>query len=866
MFAPSKKPPLAPVTRGSQAPSTVVKAIEQFNGFVARHQGDGVLAYFGYPKADEYDAENAVRGGIEILRAVKCLENPYDVQPQVRLGIATGQAVVGDVLATGASAHSEPAALGPTPNLAARLHSVAEPDTIIVSATTRKLVGDAFAWRKLQPLRLKGVRDPYQAYAAVPKEDVDAGSVADQTLNQLTPLVGRQGELGLVLGRWEQAKQGAGQVLLVSAEPGVGKTRLVLEVRQALKGEQLASMALYCSPYHSGSALHPVIEAIRAALEFQRSDTPTVRMEKLKSWLGDLEVSTRNEISLAASLLSLPIADDDRMADLTPEIRRNLTLQILTAIVERVAARQPVLFIVEDLHWSDPTTLELLSLILERIRSTRILAILTFRPEFDPPWKGHVHLTNLTLNHLTDSECRTLARQVARDQSLSEELLAQVVARTDGVPLFVEELARMVLETPGETVAEQVPATLRDALTARLDRLGPAKEIAQIASVIGRRFSLILLRGLTNLADPDLDAQIATLVSSGLIYGRGSRAESRYEFKHALVQEAAYGSLLRESRRERHRQVAELLEKDHPDLRESQPELFGRHYTEAGMNEKGYQYWLMAGQRAGENSAHAEAIGHLRKAMAVLRNLPRTNGRSHMELELHILLGAAVQMVVGQSSNEVEQIYTHAQVLAQELGKPAYCWPVLVGLWRLHLTRAEIDATERFEQELAQLAETEDDPLLHAALGLMVAATAYWVGEPLRTSAELGALRAEHSSDAMQALTLRTGQSVNLNAKAYSALAQWQLGYPERGAQQIRGSIAIARTQGRPYELATTLFFASLFHAMGREDQLVRVHAEECMQISSEHHFAPCVRVVVAFNEAVKDESKIHSVVQTASG
>ena len=616
--------------------NTVVEAVERSQGFVARHQGDGVLVYFGYPQAHENDAEQAVRAGLEVVRSVATLEHPYHATLATRVGVATGLAVVGDALSTGST--GELAAFGPTPNLAARLQGKAEPNMVIVSETTARLISGLLETKALPAFELKGIAEPVAAFQVLDQGRAQSRSEALESV-RLSPLVGRQGELALMLGRWEQAREGAGQAVLVSAEPGVGKTRLIHEIRERLRGH-VRPITLYCSPYHTGSALHPVIEALSRMLEFGREDAREDRFQALQHWLHGVGVGD-DCLPLLATLLSLPLSEGHDPLTLPPDELRRQTLETLAELIEVLAQARPVLLVAEDLHWVDPTTLEWLGLILERVRDARVLMMLTHRPEFSSPWSGQPHLTYLTLNHLTQAECRDLATSIAMERALPEELLTQIVERTDGVPLFVEELSRTVLEAAEDGVNDQwVPETLRDALTARLDRLSSAKPVAQLAAVIGRQFRLDWLEAASPLGSGEIRSALDRLVSSGLAYRRGSSVVG-YEFKHALVRDTAYDSLLREERERLHGRVAAALVNSINQL-DAAPELIAFHYTQSGDMERAVPYWQRAGDLAVQRDAHEEAAKHYSDALSYLEG---EEEQSRRVLELVVSLAHASHWV-----------------------------------------------------------------------------------------------------------------------------------------------------------------------------------------------------------------------------
>jgi class 3 adenylate cyclase/tetratricopeptide (TPR) repeat protein len=591
--------------------TATTQAVERFNGFIARHQGDGLLAYFGYPHAHENDAERALRAALDVLRAVEELARD-DGASQVRIGIATGTAIVGDVLSTHASHQPELAAFGSTPNLAARLQGQAPPNQVMVSDTTQNLTKDQFEYEH-RVLQLKGIEGDVLAYqllsekSSVARLDVTSG-------RQLTPLVGRQEELALLHRRWQQALEGSGQVALICAEPGVGKTRMMMEVHRRFGESQAQTILMFCSAYHSGTSLYPVVDYLSRALHFAHNTEPGERLVKLQSWLDSLGLPTARFVPLLAPLLSIDLPERFTPAHPDGAERRRRTINALVELVVAHTQRQPVLLAVEDLHWVDPSTREFLGLLVDAIREQRIFALMTYRPEIAAPWSNQRHLTTLTLNHLTEAECRQLVRGLETEQALPDELVEQIVNRTDGVPLFVEELLRTVLEA-GSDSGDAIPETLRDALTARLDRLGEAKRVAQLASVIGRVFPLRLLQAASAADTTALQASLDELVSSGLAYRRTLSGGEDYAFKHALIRDCAYQSLLRDERRGLHRRVALALE-NAGDGDAAPVELIARHFSDGGEPERALPFWQQAGEDAEARGAYAEALVHFDAAMA----------------------------------------------------------------------------------------------------------------------------------------------------------------------------------------------------------------------------------------------------------
>ena len=635
--------------------------ITRAGGFVARYMGDGVLAYFGYPHALEHDAERAVRAGLSLVEAVPKLKTAAGVPLQVRVGIATGLVVVGDLIGSGAAQEQE--VVGETPNLAARLQALAEPGAVVISSSTRRLTGGLFDYRDLGTVALKGFAETVPAWQAL------GASAAESRFEALrastTPLVGRGEEIDLLLRRWEQAKGGEGSVVLLSGEPGIGKSRIAETILERLSGEPHTRLREFCSPHHQDTALYPSITQLERAAGFRRDDTDEQRLTKLEAVLALAANDLGEAVPLLAGLLSIPTGDRYPALDLTPQKRKEKTLRALVAQVEGLAARQPVLLVVEDAHWADPTSLELFELIVERASSLPLLAIVTFRPEFVPPWVGRPQVTLISLNRLPRRLRAEMIAHVTGGKVLPQEIADQITDRTDGVPLFIEELTKAVVESgllveagdryvaTGPVTPLAIPTSLQESLLARLDRLAPTSDVAQIAAALGRQFSHELISAVAAMPRQQLDDALAQLVNAELIFRRGTPPDAEYTFKHALVQDTAYGTLLRSRRQQIHARIAATLEDQFPDIVVAQPALLARHCAEAGLAEKAVVYWLKAGQQALARSATTEAAAQLRKGLDALDGLPDGPGRRQQELDLQLALGLALMATKGYSAPEV---------------------------------------------------------------------------------------------------------------------------------------------------------------------------------------------------------------------
>jgi class 3 adenylate cyclase/predicted ATPase len=837
------------VVRGYQ--ETCATVIARFEGHIAQYLGDGLLVYFGYPLAHEDDAQRAVRAGLGIVEALGQLNTGLGqergVQLAVRLGIHTGQVVVGEI---GGGATHEQLALGETPNVAARLQGVAASNTVVISAATFQLLGGFFACQPLGTRPVKGIAQPLAVYRVL-YESMARSRLEAAGSTSLTPLVGREQEVALLRERWAQVKEGMGQVVLLSGEAGIGKSRLVQILMAQVATEPQAWLTpCQCSPYHQNTALYPLIELLeRVALRFERDETPEQKLRKLEGFLVQYGLPLAEAVPLFAALLSLPLSADYASLTVSPEQQKQQTLHALLTILLRIATQQPLLFVMEDLHWVDPTTLELLSLLVDQGPTARILALWTFRPDFRPPWTGRAHLTQMTLNRLPRRQAAELTGRVAHGKALPPEVVAQVVAKTDGVPLFVEELTKMVLESgllqereeryalTGPLPPLAIPATLHDSLMARLDRLAAVKAIAQLGATLGREFSYDLLQAVSPWGEGILRRGLHQLVAAEFLYQQGLPPQATYRFKHALIQDAAYQSLLKSTRQRYHQHIAQVLASRFPDTAATQPELLAHHYTEAGLSTQAIPYWQWAGRKALGRSAHVEAISHLTKTIELLKLQPDTPERAQQELDVQITLGPALNATKGNAAPEVARVYARAHELCQQVGETPKLFPVLQGLRLFYFDRAEYQTARELSEQLLILAQKVHDPQLlmeaHRALGT----TLLFLGEfdPAQVHLEQGI--ALYDSLQCRSQARLDGTDPGVACRCWAALPLWCLGYPERALERSREALTLARELSHPYSLAFALNWAAGLHQYRGEAQEAQERAEVAITIATERGF-----------------------------
>lgn len=836
--------------------------IERFEGHVAQYLGDGLMTYFGWPTAHEDDAERAVRAGLDIVGAVKKvggLPKPL----QVRVGIATGPVVVGD---TGFGDASVPKlAVGETPNLAARLQGLAGADEIVIGPSTRRLLGGTFELDDLGKQALKGVVEPMHAHRVLSLAATEGRFEAQH--QNLTPLVGREAEIALLMERWQRIKNGDGQVVLLSGEPGIGKSRITQALRKRLAGEAHSLVRDQCSPYYTNSSLYPVIEQIERAAGFGRSDDAEAKLDKLEAVLrksGDTAAA-----ALIAALLSIDTTRYPAL-DMSPQKQKDETLKALADEMFTLAEEQPVLLIFEDAHWIDPTTQELLDMIVPLVADYPILLVITFRPEYAPPWHGFSHLVPLTLTRLGRVEAITMVERVTGGKSLPGEVLDQIVSKTDGVPLFVEELTKTVLETDllidqGENYVLEgalpplaIPSTLQDSLMARLDRLSPVKEIAQIGACIGREFSYQLLTAVSRKSKDLLDAALNELLASDLVHSRGRRPEAIYIFKHALVQDVAYGSLLKSRCRKIHATIGQVLEQEFPRVIETEPELIAHHYSEAGLSESAIPYWLKAGQRATARSANSEALDHLNRGLSLVSNLPESPDRDQKELEFRVAETTPIIGTKGWGTSELAGAYKRAMALCETVENVPLVSRSLYMQWGYGTWTARHSlALEAAERQIQIGQEGNDEIALLMGHGLLGRVQCY-LGDleagrrNIETSLEMYD-PGRHSS-----LALQYGQEPAMACYGGLSWCLWILGYPDQAhaamEKCLQAAEALDHAQTHCYAMGVSAAFYGPLASEADELESLALRLNALIEEQSFLHWAGVTECVLGWVRALRGD------------
>lgn len=831
---------------------TAATVIEKYDGHIAQYLGDGLLIYFGYPLAHEDDAQRAVYTGLEILDAIKQansgLQNSFSVSLAVRIGIHTGPVVVGEI---GGGGRREQLALGETPNIAARIEGLAQTNTVAISPVTADLVHRSFILNNLGSHKLKGINEEMTLYS-VERPGYSRPENEGEISDRFKGLVGRSEEISLLLRRWQQSKEGQGQVVLISGEAGIGKSSLVNSIRRLVKQDSLPCITIRCSRYHQNSALFPVVNHLYRYLQIQHDNSASENLNRLETALQSCNMDLDEAVPLFAALLALELPGTryDSESSLPSSQQRQQTLDALISWILAESEHQPVLILWEDLHWADPTTLELLGALLEQSPTATILNVLISRLDFEPPWPTRSYMTSLRLTRLERQQVESLVTRLSGGKQLPTEVMDHIVNKTDGVPLFVEELTKTIINSKvlnehddhfkltGPLTAVAIPATLNDSLMARLDRLPTVREMAQLGSVVGREFNYEIVRALANVDEPILQDGLSQLVDHELLYQRGRPPQSRYTFKHALVQDAAYQSLLRRTRQQYHQQVAELFESRFVHMIQSEPEVLAYHYTEANCGEKAVAYWLMAGQRAAHSSAHREAIAHLSRGLDMLQQLPDSNEKLQQNMTLHVALGGSLIAVKGYAASEVERVYTRARELCQQIGDRPQVFQVLRGLFLFYLVRGQMQTAHELAQQMLEQAAKQDEVsptmLSHYLMGMAL----FFRADLVNGISHIQEAIRIHNPETHQELAYVYGIDPGVGSLGFEALLQWYLGYPDQALQLAREGVALAERVSHPFSQVFAHDWLAWIHQLRRESDGAAESANIAILLAREQGFA----------------------------
>src|SRR6478672_11420993 len=817
-------------------------AIGRYGGEVARYLGDGVMAFFGWPRAHEDDAVRATHAALKIVSGVPKISGPVTLT--CRVGVCSGQVVVGEI---GDSGTWSMDAVGETPNIAARLQTLAAANTVLMSESTRRLVWSAFDFQDLGPQELKGVTEPLHVYRVLSAKNT-ASRFAAAHMGSLTPLIGRSSELSLLLDRWQKVKEGDGQVIVLSGIPGVGKSRLLHELKSHIQQEPHVLLHHQCSPYHSQSAFFPVIGQIEQAAQLTAREAESDKIAKLKAYLPH---STDNSIEAAlliAKLLSIPLENHLELSGLTPQQIKNKTISTLVDMILAFSVQRPTLCIFEDAHWLDPSTLELLESIISRIDHARVLLIVSCRPEFRPTWMTHANTTMHSLTRLSLTEVKAMIRDILRGGSMPQPVLDGIIEKADGVPLFIEELTSSMLSAPLRTRGTferaaqpallRVPDTLSDALMERLDRVAPSRRLAQIAAVIGREFSYDLLSAVSQIDEDDMLSALSLLEQADIIYRVGISPVLRFAFKHALLCDAIYDSLLRSKRQQIHADIAAILEHDFSELAENQPQVLAYHYQEAGNHQLAIRCWLESGQRALAHSANVEAIANFRKALQILNALPETPERTKQEVDIQLALGIPLIAVQGYTAAETREAFSRARTLCLRLGNIPEYFQALFGLWGNRWMGGRNDEALPMAEEFLSRSRALSDPVLLMVAHRVMGSTLLTVGD-FQSSAN-------HFEETIRLSPNKGKQSLyNLymvEPKAASLLLLswdlWFLGYPDQSLSRVSEALALAQELGHPYTVAFAHYMTSVVHLLRGDPARALESAERSFEMSQEQRFS----------------------------
>jgi class 3 adenylate cyclase/tetratricopeptide (TPR) repeat protein len=823
------------------------EVVAPYEGMIARYMGDGALVYFGYPRAQEDEAEQAVRAALALVDAVPKLQTNVEAALQVRIGIATGTVVVSEILIDETPA--EKAVIGETPNLAARLQALAEPGTVLICPQTHRLTAGHFDYRDLGAIALKGWAEPVPVWQVLRPTGV-ASRFEAMHKTKLPPLFGREEEIELLLRRWRYASQGEGRVVVLTGEPGIGKSHIALALEERLESQPHITLRYFCSAHHTNSALFPFIGQLERAAGFERTDSVTEKLSKLDALIAQSTADSEH-VAVLANLLALPTNGRYQLQELSPQKRKEKTLAALLAQLDGLAGRQPVLIIFEDIHWIDPTSLELLTATVEHVPQIRVLLLATARPEFTLPWPSYPHMTTVPLTRLGRREGAALVERVTNGKRLPKEVMDEILARTDGIPLFIEELTKTVLESGllqeqnGNYVLERplpalaIPTTLHASLMARLDRLAPVREVAQIGAVAGREFHYELINAVAGLPAERLEEALGQLVRSELIFRRGEIPHAVYTFKHTLVRDAAYAGLLKSRRVYLHAAIASALEQRFPEIVQTQPETLAHHLTEAGLIEQAIRYWLEAGKNAALRSANLEAISHLQRGIEGTGRLPVSEDRDRSELDAELVLGPCLIATQGPGASEAVATFARARELCERLGKPPEYLQVMFWLATVSVVRGELPQALEAVATLLSAAEARDDrpALINATRGR--AMILFFLGrivearEAIERAVEL--FNVSRDPDRMAARA--AGQDAGVAMLALSSWVLWVLGQVDGAVTQMDAALERANAVQHAHTHAYAWYYASVLHTLRGEATIAQAYAERCLAISEQHGF-----------------------------
>ena len=832
---------------------TCTEIIQRYEGFIARYMGDGILVYFGYPKSLERNAERAVHSAQSIVEAMARLNHTvgraHEVEVAVRIGIATGMVMVGELIGEGLA--QERTVVGEAPNIAARLQSLASRNGIVIGSLTKELSGDAFTYKDMGKKELKGIPGLVQTWGVDNlRDDTVEDAVIEQAQNQepFAELVGRDEEIGLLRRAWQSVKdEGRGQVVYITGEAGIGKSFMIEGLRAEVRIEGLSQGVVRCSPYHINSAFYPLIEYTKRMSGWQSEDSVGNRLVKLEVLLKTYDQPIDEALPLLATLMSLPVPENRFPAStLSPKQLKQMTQDVFIAMILESAEHRPLLLLWEDMHWADPSTLELVGLLIDQSPTASLLMIMTSRPEFVPPWSMRSHITPITLNRLESQHAMALIARIAGTKPLPEDVIEHIANKADGVPLYVEELTKTILtadilrevgdrfELTGPLSSLSIPDTLQESLMARLDRLPQVRELAQLGSVLGREFAYEMIFGLSTAGDQDLQSGLEQLVDAELLYQRGRPPRARYTFKHALIQDAAYESLLRRNRQQHHLQVAQLLESSFQDVVESHPELVAHHYSEANQPELAVDYFQKAGEQSSASSANLEAVAHLSSGLEIVQSLPEGADRDQREMSLLLKMGPALIATKGYAAAEVESSFLKALKLCQQIGDKEQEFSILQGLSLIYCVGGDLHKARDLSEQLVELSKTREDTSSALVANQLLGYALSMRGEIEAALVCFDRVISGYDFTLHSSYSNRLGADFGVGSYGFKSWILYALGYPEQALESVTQALSLAQRLDHPLSEAFARVAATTTHIFREELQLTREHAEAGASIATE--------------------------------
>lgn len=809
--------------------------VDHYDGYVAQYLGDGILVYFGFPHAHEDDAQRATFAALEIIKRIPAhvytIQQSDDVQLALRIGIHTGLVVVGEI----GGGDKRSMALGETPNIAARVQGHANENTVVISDNTQQLLGGRFECRTLGAHRLKGFSNPLDLFQ-VQQVRGNKNRAAESARRTHVALVGRDQETSLLIERLNQARKGVGQIVLLNGEPGLGKTRIVQMVCEKVDKESCLFLDCYGASYYKNSFLYPVMDMVRRIIGLNEGSDPEKQIARIEQTVATLGMDSSTVTPILADLLSIPYCKQkDETVDKTsstPQQKKQQTFDVLIKILQAVAQRRFILLVVEDLQWVDPSTIELLTLLVNQPGLTNIFALITFRSDFNAPWKNRASLTQITLNRLTQKQSGSMIKQLCQKKMLPLEVFSEIISKTDGIPFFVEELTNAVLRSSLLVEKEKhfelsqnmsqigIPSTLQDSLMSRLDDLGEDKELAQLSATLGREFTYELLHAAAMQNESNLRSSMARLINAELFVQNGQPPKASYRFQHALVREAAYQSLLKCTRQKYHQRISLLIKEKFPHIIADNPEILAHHFTEAGNHEEALHHWLTAGRYAIQRSANIEAVAHLNKGLALIKKMPNSPQLNMLELALQTTLGLATMMSKGYAASEAEKAYARAYSLCRNITDINIVFPVLCGLWEFYIVRAELGEAHELAKELQQLAKQSKVPEFLLESKRALGTTLFWKGQFSEALKNLEIkIEPQTGQHPLQSTLVAYSQDAQVASLANAACIFWLQGKTDQALECGQAALDLAKRLAHPFSQAYAL------HFMGTLSQLCGDHA-----------------------------------------